>query len=777
MTHATPKPNQSQKERLNIAFFIDWIEREYQMRLINGVIDSARRQGVNLYCLEGGFINNKPDEFDRNQLYKLVNEHNVDGLILSSASIGHLTSAKELTQFCRQYYPLPIVSISTEIEGCASVLIDNSGLQDAIIHLIQVHHYQKFAIITGPKTNRDAISRLEIFQQTLAKYNVPLDPALIVEGNFWRISGEEAVRILLDERKANFDVIVASNDEMALGALNELQARGIKVPTQVAIIGFDNLQLSACSKPPLTTVSDSLHELGVKALELVVNLIANRTVPQKLYIPSQLVLRESCGCLSQTVLHYATSELTTENKMAKSTFLKNKDLLKANILTKLQTLGHQEIDLSTVDILLDGLQLQMQDESNASLIQTFYQLINEHPNMHFWHNFLSLLIGEILPYIDSNHFFQVDMIFHQLRLMISEKANLQEKINYYDALNRHYITNQISGHLLDALDVAQVMRILKKELPLLGVTTCCLSEYNIYNHEYTVMMAYNRQGNINFGETVFSDSLIPEELKNDGEPHIFLISMVYCTNNKFRNIAVEFEKPITDVYAALMWTITCSLWGFKHMEELCRQETQLIYQQEQLLAQSRKAIEGFIQTILSMMEARDPYTAGHQSRVADLACAIAKKMDLSQEMIEGLRMAGIIHDMGKITVPFEILNKPRRLKPTELDLIKEHPLVAYEILKNMEFPWPIAQIVVQHHERIDGSGYPKGLHGSEILMEAKILAVADVIEAMASHRPYRPSLGITKALEEIKINRGNLYDNEIVDTCLHLFNVNGYTIN
>jgi PAS domain S-box-containing protein/putative nucleotidyltransferase with HDIG domain len=188
----------------------------------------------------------------------------------------------------------------------------------------------------------------------------------------------------------------------------------------------------------------------------------------------------------------------------------------------------------------------------------------------------------------------------------------------------------------------------------------------------------------------------------------------------------------------------------------------------------QKALEGTIHTLASAIEMRDPYTAGHQRRVTQLACAIAKEMGLAEKQIEGLRMAGLIHDIGKITIPAEILSKPGQLNDLEWGVIKAHPKVGYDILKTVEFPWPVAETVLEHHERIDGSGYPQGLSGKDILMKARILAVADVVEAMASHRPYRPARGIDKALEEISQNRDILYDPEVVDICLELLIKKGF---
>jgi len=188
----------------------------------------------------------------------------------------------------------------------------------------------------------------------------------------------------------------------------------------------------------------------------------------------------------------------------------------------------------------------------------------------------------------------------------------------------------------------------------------------------------------------------------------------------------------------------------------------------------RKALGGTIQAIAVTVETRDPYTAGHQRRVADLSRAIAKEMGLESDQTEGIRMAGVIHDLGKIAIPAEILSKPSKLSEIEYRLIQNHSRAGYDILKDIEFPWPVARIVLQHHERIDGSGYPAGLKGEEILIEARIIAVADVVEAIASYRPYRPGLGMEKALDEITRNKGVLYDPIVVEACLRLFNEKNY---
>ncbi len=203
-------------------------------------------------------------------------------------------------------------------------------------------------------------------------------------------------------------------------------------------------------------------------------------------------------------------------------------------------------------------------------------------------------------------------------------------------------------------------------------------------------------------------------------------------------------------------------------------EAEMLVERKQREENLRKVINGIINALVLAVEARDPYTAGHQRRVAQLAMALAADMKLPAIQIEGIAIAASIHDIGKISVPADILSKPAVLNEIEYQMVKIHPVAGYRILKDIEFPWPIASIVLQHHERLDGSGYPDGISGDEILLETRIVSVADVVEAIASHRPYRPAFGINIAIEEISRKRGTLYDPEAVDACLRLFNEKGF---
>lgn len=255
------------------------------------------------------------------------------------------------------------------------------------------------------------------------------------------------------------------------------------------------------------------------------------------------------------------------------------------------------------------------------------------------------------------------------------------------------------------------------------------------------------------------------------EERLLLVLVEDLTSEKKQLLFKDrHEKELQKAHSLLETRVNEATAELSRANEGLRKEVAYRRQTEQKLKDSldkvKKTLDGTIAALASLAEKRDPYVAGHQLRVARLACAIAKVMGLSEDRIKGIGIAASMHDIGKICVPAELLSKPGRISEHEYGIIRAHPEIGYDILKVIDFPWPLAEIALQHHERIDGTGYPRGLKGDEMLLESRIIAVADVVEAMSSHRPYRPALGVGDAVREIRKYRGIRFDEAVVDACL-----------
>lgn len=300
-------------------------------------------------------------------------------------------------------------------------------------------------------------------------------------------------------------------------------------------------------------------------------------------------------------------------------------------------------------------------------------------------------------------------------------------------------------------------------------------EFNILNISPSVRIALGYEPEYFIGKSFHElDVLTPESLETAISRGARVLDGEYLKPELYEFTAKDGTKRYGEISAAPLTRDRKVVGGIG----VARDITEKRQAQEELEKANRalrKTTEKVIEVLSSTVEQRDAHTAGHQRKVATLSRAIATEMNLSPEQVEGIQMAGAVHDLGKISIPIEILSKSTKLDENEIPIIEKHSETGYELLKDIDFLWPIAQTVLQHHERMDGSGYPQGLSGEEIILEARILAVADVVEAMASHRTYRPALSIDAALEHISQNKGKLYDPKVVEACLRVFREKGFT--
>jgi sigma-B regulation protein RsbU (phosphoserine phosphatase) len=401
---------------------VDWCEEQYQISMVHGVADFAKEKDLNFLCFEGGGIQ-APFEYEsrRNVVYDLVSSEIIDGLVILSPSIGHFVDYTTITKFCNRFTALPVVSIALAIPNIHSVITDNSGgMRDLITHLIKVHGYQHFAFIQGPEDSQDGLNRFQSFQETLLSFNIQPDPHLIVQGNFMTESGEAAIRTLLDERRAKFDVVVAANDNMALGALNELKARGIKVPEEIALAGFDNLDFSVHTSPPLTTVSYSLYAQGWRAAETLMSIIENQEVPRETVLPAKLIVRRSCGCFAHQLSQPAPEALKPENISSHLTISRHKKRILSQIIQQTQfyfdnkdEINFDQLIQRLFEAFLQELAGQEQGEFLKVLTGIFSNNTWTSRDIFTWQSVITELRHILLPYLsDLNDISLIENLWH-----------------------------------------------------------------------------------------------------------------------------------------------------------------------------------------------------------------------------------------------------------------------------------------------------------------------------------------------------------------------------
>jgi putative nucleotidyltransferase with HDIG domain len=771
---------QSNHRRKTIGVLIDWSVDPFQQMFLDGVLDFTAAAGMSCIVFEGGSLNSPYQyELQRNAVFQLAVGKEIDGLVILSASIGLFVGRQGLIPFWEQFRSKPVVSVSMEAGAIPSVLIDNrTGMRELMLHLIDRHGFRRFAFAKGPERNQDSQERWEVCAEVLREREIPIDPRLVYPGDFSIGSGMEAVRFFLDSGAGKIDVIVAFDDGMAIGVLRELAKRNIRVPDQIAITGVNNIDLSPHLTPSLTTVKLPIFTQGWTAAKLIQDLMEGRSVPPKTYLSTKLLVRESCGCVSHSasVLEGVEADArrftTAGIPPLKEQFPVIHDIFQSHLPPEI----HAEDD-RTIPSSADGLAGQSGRGNLQATVKLFDGISSrsELENLDYdtfqnmlydlWRNRTIVSAGGAAAVADE------DLLFQSV-MKLGHKV-VQRQWNRINEFLQERQRLDLVCELLVFSDVPRQMDVLAKRLPDLGIGSCYLSLYRNdpgTDHRNAVCMLgvrdLQRLDSGVEGMVFPSSQLIPDDFLSGEKQRLMIVEPL----KDFGFILFEIGPGSSQFSAFLGDIVSSALQGALLFGELEHQRDGLT----QNLETMRKAMAGFIQTMAATVEARDPYTAGHQRRVSDLARSIAQEMKLPSAQIEGVRMAGIIHDLGKIYVPAEILNRAGILDDIEMSMIKKHPQVAYDILKNINFPWPIADIVYQHHERLNGSGYPNKLKVDAICLEARILAVADVVEAMSSRRPYREALGVEKALEEIIKHKGILYDPAVVDACVDLVRNKGY---
>ncbi len=399
-------PTTAKSRRPTIGFLVDWLEEDYQQAILGGIVDASIQHDCNLICFAGGGLRS-PNRFglERNFIYELASTFTVDAILVMAGTLAHAVGAEEVAQFCGSYQPLPMCSIAIAVPGVRSVLVDNArGMRDAIVHLVVHHGFRRIAFIRGPQTNEEAERRYRVYREVLQEFQIEFEPELVAWGDFQRSSGVSAAQQLLERGAQGLDAILAASDIMALGAMDALVARGLRVPEDVAVVGFDDVVEARFASPPLTTVRQPLYEQGVQAVESVLDQLKGASGRQRLSLHTELVLRRSCGCFSQTASAYQQSLIPVSQLGRSSSVAQVRPIALSAMHHAARNLRPAAADWNSQ--LFDAFLEDLEDGDSSRFLTQLEDLLREDRangnDASTWQDVVTALRGQLLPFLNAD---------------------------------------------------------------------------------------------------------------------------------------------------------------------------------------------------------------------------------------------------------------------------------------------------------------------------------------------------------------------------------------
>jgi DNA-binding LacI/PurR family transcriptional regulator/signal transduction histidine kinase len=467
---------------VTLALLVDWLEDEYQNEVVAGVADAARELGVNLVCFAGGVLRS-PHRFaaQRNAVYDLAGAECVDGLMIMSGTLGNHIGPEELSRFCERYRPLPMCSIAVPLAGIPSVLVDNAtGMRDLLVHLVAAHGCRRVAFIRGPEANDEAERRYRVYRDVLGERGLAVDPELVVVGDFQRGAGAGAIDALLDERRVRFDAVVAASDSMALGAIDALRARGVRVPEDVAVVGFDDIEAARFATPPLTTVRQPLHEQGRRAVELLLALLRGESVPEQVTLHTELLTRRSCRCAWRGARHDVPVEPPATVASAATTLGSWRARAIAE-MARASSVLVTALDEAWAPHLVDAFLSDLGEGPGRTSVALLHQILGRvteaGSDAGAFQDVLSAMRRELSPSLSPELAAPAEDLWHDLRLLVSNVAESREVQRRTEAERWARSLSAATAALVTAFDVASLARAAVEQLPRLGIRGFYLSLY------------------------------------------------------------------------------------------------------------------------------------------------------------------------------------------------------------------------------------------------------------------------------------------------------------
>ena len=602
------------KSGLTIGLLIPGISSIYHTTIWSGIADTAFGQGANLVTFVGSAPRH-PIGFRVQEtiIYDLVAPENVDGLIILAGPMGGYLSEAELAAFCHRFDPLPVVTIARQVADFSAVMADNEqGMRHLMAHLIEEHGYRRFAFLSGPANNTEAVNRYQVYRDVLAEHDLPLDPDLIACGNFRVEEGKAAMESLLARHRGAFEVVVSADDGMAVGALKALQAHGVQVPDDIALVGFDDEPSSQLLTPPLTTVRQSLYKQGCLATELLIDQLHGRARPAELLLPTELVVRQSCGCLSKTIkqaavaVNIAPSASRIQPGSDDPILVAQKKTIYDQI-AKTGNLVRVGLDFEQFEQLLGAFVDELQNNGTGLFLTRLSRFLNQladfEDGIDLAHTLISTLRRHLRPYLaNDQQLTQAENLWQQARTMVGEMGRQVEVKRLFAAEAQMTTLYQVTRALSNTFEVPELLDLLAQELPRLNIPSCYLALYEDPQAPATwsrLIFAYHNHKRLALelvGQRFSSLSLMPTETLLPKRPSHVVIEPLYFRENQLgfiifalqsaeenRSASFETGPRQGSIYYNLSRQISSALQGALAVQELEAAQTQLV-QQEKLAA-------------------------------------------------------------------------------------------------------------------------------------------------------------------------------------------------
>jgi signal transduction histidine kinase/DNA-binding LacI/PurR family transcriptional regulator/ActR/RegA family two-component response regulator len=588
--------------RPTIAFLVDRIlgTSGYQSEVWRGIVEAARNHDANLICYTGGCLKAtmKFDEyeFQRNIIYDLIPRDHVNGLIIGAGVIGQHINLEELTTFCHRYLPLPTINIGLEAEGIPSLLVnDTTGMREAIVHLIKKHDRSKIAFIRGPEGSVEAQRRYQTYLDTLKAYGIPANPELVTQGDFFRDSGIEAARTLLDERKVEFDALIGANDVMALAAMEVIQLHGFDVPHDISIIGFDDVVDANVSNPPLTTIRQPMYEIGKRAVEFLITILEGGQVPDCETMPTTLVKRMSCGCDTipesenlpvEEMADPVSGDITTQRDQ----IIKN--VVKAYDPSYSQEALVTEHTSELVDTYLNVITHQNDtDELMAVLEKILRHAMIHGADAYQWQYALSALSELTLSLSeDIGSIKQVAKIWQRASLLLGRMGLLSISYTKLQDEHRAEPLRYANQALLTTFDIHELLETMWKRFPNIGIYSCVLSLFDspeLSSGNAKLMLSYNTDGRRDIEEETQyypAIQLVPDGFLDDQHRYELVVNSLYFREKIFGFVVFGMENLDTEMCETMATQISTAIQGANAFKELREADQEIRRQSVQVEA-------------------------------------------------------------------------------------------------------------------------------------------------------------------------------------------------